>query len=684
MKKPARSKVQRKSAQGFVLLLIILSILTIGAVSLLVVLSAKAVNSDRQLRQNDADIKTLMTAKASLQGYLVQTTDGGSGFRLGNLPMPDILNSGPTPAKGTVIEYDGFSDSDLSRAMQCLSTGTNGLPGVPPGTTSLQSNQRCLGKFPWRTLNLDVGNPSANDPLGQVPWMAISANLNYWDKCLAKFNSEVLNWTWSAAATSCPATPNTIPYPWMTVVDQFGNIASNRVAAVLIMPGSPIQTGNRIQSRTTANPGYPSDYLDAIALPLGCSTTCTATYDNADLKNIFVQIPSGTRYPAASESASLAGQPIKFNDVLIYITIDELMPYVERRVLSEMSAAIKDSKVKTGTYPWAAAFSAPANYSAFSSVPSASFGLFPFFNSTTPPFQSDFDWQINSVPALAKKCVSVQTGPTRYIDINQNLRADYYSGSINKGAARGPTSICQWNGIPTSGNANLDCSYSYTSASPNNKSFTLYSDAACTAIAASGSPQTYDVTRTVSVNALPIKCNLANLAVSYQAADVSRPQGITWACSNVVAGSVFDVSASDSVSIPIPPLSQAGSFLVSGTSKSISLSNLRYQPPMPTWFYNNDWYLTAFYALSPSKAPSPIIPCGPISQLTSGNGAVDAVVILAGSRLPLPTPTQTRPSANLANYLEMPNLTGGTTCSFASSNSNITSSSNDQVLVVAP
>jgi hypothetical protein len=686
MKKLASGDAQRRTAQGFVLLLIILSILTIGAVSLLVVLSAKAVNSDHQLQRNDADIKTLMAAKASLLGYLVQTTDGGSGFRLGNLPIPDILNSGPTPAKGTVIEYDGFSDGDLGRANQCLSNGTNGLPGVSAGATSLRSNQRCLGKFPWRTLNLDVGNPSANDPLGQVPWMAISANLNYWDKCLAKFNSDVLSWTWSAAAASCPASPNTIPYPWITVVDQFGNIASNRVAAVLVMPGGPIQTGNRIQSRTTANPGYASDYLDAISLPLGCSITCAAAYDNAGLTNVFIQIPAGTRYPAASENASLAGQPVKFNDVLIYITIDELMPYVERRVLSEMSAAIRDSKVKTGTYPWAAAFPtiAPSDYSAFGSAPGKPFGLFPFFNSSiASPYQSDFDWQINAVPGLAKNCVPVQAGPTRYIDINQNLRTDYYAGSINRGSASGSASTCQWNGIPASGNVNLDCRYSYSIPSPNYKSFTLYSNAICTTIAASGSPKIYDVARTVTVVAQPV-CNRANLVVSYQGADATHPQRLTWVCSSVVSSSVFDVSVSDSIAIPTPPSSQAGAFLVSGTSKNVSVSNLRYQPVMPTWFYNNNWYLAAFYAVSPSNAPSAITPCGLISQLKSGNTPADAIVMLAGSRLPVSAPTQARPSATLANYLEMPNLTGGTTCSFASSSANVTSGSNDQVLVVAP
>lgn len=691
MKRWTRIQGSRKSAHGFVLLLIILAILTIGGVSLLVILGARAASSDRQTQQAIEDNKTLMAAKAALLGYVVQTTDGGSGYRLGNLPTPDILNKLPTAAKGTVIEYDGYSDGD--GANQCLSNIANGLPGVSPGLSSLKPTQRCLGKFPWRTLNLDVGNPSANDPLGQVPWLAISANLNTRDRCLDKLNSDVLNWVPTSGGICPVVAVNQIPYPWMTVVDQFGSVLSNRVAAVLIMPGSPIQTGNRNQSRTQTNPGFVSDYLDAISIPLGCSTTCTATFDNAALTNTFIQIPSGVRYPSSAEDAALRGQSLKFNDVLIYITIDELMPYIERRVLSEMSAAVKDSKSKTTTYPWAASFptTAPSDYSAFASAPVTAFGLFPFFNSSiTVPYQSDFDWQINAVPALAKNCVPVQTGPTRYLDINENLRADYYSASTNRGSASGPTSTCQWDGIPTTGNASLDCRYTYSSTSPNNKLFTLYADSTCTAIAVSGSPKMYDVARTVSVNAQPIKCNVTNvnpalnLVPSYQAADATHPQRMTWSCPYVVAGSIFDVSANDSITVPIPPFSQTGSFLVSGINKDITLSNLRYQPLMPTWFYNNDWYLSAFYAVSPSKAPSAITPCGSISQLTSGNSPADAVVILAGSRLPVSAPTQTRPSASAADYLEAPNLAGGTTCNFASSSANVTSSSNDRVLVVAP
>jgi hypothetical protein len=683
MKRWIRIQGHRKSAHGFVLLLIILAILTIGGVSLVVILGAKAASSDRQLQQAIEDNKTLIAAKAALLGYVVQTTDGGSGYRLGNLPTPDILNKLPTAVKGTAIEYDGYSDGE--GANQCLSNIANGLPGVPPGLSSLKPTQRCLGKFPWRTLNLDVGNPSANDPLGQVPWLAISANLNSRDRCLAKLNSDVLNWVPTSGGT-CPVVAlNQIPYPWMTVVDQSGSVLSNRVAAVLIMPGSPIQTGSRNQSRTQTNPGFASDYLDAISIPLGCSTTCAATFDNAALTNTFIQIPGGVRYPSSAEDATLREQPLKFNDVLIYITIDELMPYIERRVLSEMSAAMKASRAKTGTYPWAASFSTPANYSAFSSTPGTSYGLFPFLIPNLL-YQSDFDWQIYSVPTLSKKCVLAQASPNRFIDANEKLRADFYSTSSGtldiKGSATGAASQCFWKEIPTVGNADFDCEHADTSTL--NKAFIVYTDSACTSVAATGSPMNYGVARTLSVYISGSLCSVSNLAVSFQPADAANPQRYSRECSSAISSSSFLITAKDLITIPVPPSTQEGNISESGKSKKVALRNVRYQPVMPTWFYDNNWYLSAFYAVSPSKAPSPIIPCGSISQLTSGNSPADAVVILAGSRLPVSTPTQTRPSASAADYLEAPNLAGGTTCNFASSSAKVTNSSNDQVLVVAP
>jgi len=691
MKIPANKKSLKRPAQGFVLLLIVLTMLAIAGVVFLNGVGTSLSGSQRQVAQAQAANDVLMAAKAALLGYVVQTADGLGG-RLGNLPMPDILN-----AAGSAIQYDGYGDGPL--ANKCLASNVpNGVPGVISGTSAPANFQRCIGKFPWLDFNLDIGNPATNDPVGQVPWLAISGNLNAWDTCLPKLNSDALNWPF-AASSSCPSAPNTIPYPWLKVIDQNG-VINDRVVAVLIMPGPPIETEGRTQSRLAPHPNI-SEYLDAISLPLGCVSSCTGTYDNADLSNVFVQIPLGTKYPTNAENAALAGQIVKFNDVLVYITIDELMPYLEKRVLSEMSAAVKDSKSKTGTYPWAAAFSNPTDYSnsKFMTTPGTPFGLFPFFESSNhTPYQSNFDWKINSVSPPGKVCVPVQASPNRFVDINQHLKADFYLGGNNFGSASGASSTCEWNEIPTvTKDASLICNYSDTSSLPN-KSFILYTNSACTTIASGGlpiSPKSYTVSRTVTaiidakcrVNVIPPLPNPLNkLTTSYQPADNIYAQRLTWACANVKSG-VFTVTGSDTITVAMPPPMPVGTFSEDGVGKNVTVSNLRYQPIMPTWFYNNDWYLTAFYAVAPSKAPSPVTPCGITTQLSAGaNSGGDAIVMLAGSRLPnLPAvPTQMRPSPSLDQYLESPNLTAGTNCVFSPSGITTTPTSNDQVLVISP
>ena len=628
--KPHEIRVHTKQ-RGIVLLFVVLILLAIGATTLFVGIASNNAVLARQQQRAGTDNETLLAAKSALIGWLVQKTDGGSGSRLGNLPTPDSL------AYGT---YSGRSDTLTGQ--KCLSNSGTGLPGIALGLSG-NVNLRCLGKFPWRDLSLELAQAEAHDPIGNVPWLAVSANLIWWEKCLAILNSDILNWTYPGSFTSCPSAAGVLPYPWLTVRDENGNVLSNKVAAVLILPGPPIATGNRTQARSAASPGNPADYLDAISLPLGCSLSCAATYDNADLTNQFIRIPPGTRYPNNAEDASKAGQALAFNDTLIYLTIDELMPFIERRVLSEMSAAIKDSKVKTGSYPWAATFASPVSYAPFKSSPGTSSGLFPFFIANSLSFNTDFNWQISGVSTLAKSCVRVLTGPSRYVDIRQYVRTDFYSGSTNNGVVTGAS--CYWKGIPSSGLGELECDpYSSTAGSPFNKAFTLYSNNTCTTVNAA-SPINFNVTRTVSVNLTP-KCSVAspgNLLGSYQPADLTRTQRFTWACNSVSSStSVFTAGASDTISISISPFSRTGAFSISAVGLNASISNMRYQPLMPTWFYSNEWYKTALYSVAPSKAPGAVSPCGAAQLLTAGtNSNVDAIALLAGAKLPSQA---TRPS----------------------------------------
>ncbi len=647
-------------------MLILLTVLTVGGTVIAVKLATSASEAQQAGAAPKGDI--LAMSKSALLGYFVRTTTGGTGVRLGNLPTPDSLGDG---------SYNGSSDGD-----RCLSNTTTGLPSV----TGDNANKRCLGKIPWRDLEIDLGSVDANDPLGRVPWLAISANLSFWDTCLAKINSDILNWSYSVYA--CPAAAGALPHPWLTVRNETGAIISDRVAAVLILPGGPLATETRTQSRTPASPGNPGDYLDSIRLPLGCSA-CTITYDNAGMNHEFIAIPPGMRYPSTAEDVSKRDQPIPFNDRLIYITIDELVPILEKRVLGEMASALRDVVTKKGAgYPWAADFVAPSSYADFLSKPPRLAGLFPFMvdpQTPSPPdpypgMVSGFSWNVTGVSAPAKNCVRVQTTPTtRWMNVRENMHTNIMSES-----ASGTTSTCVWKG-----GKSVDCSQPLYTKNIN-KTFTRFtSSARCTAGTPVADTASYSVARSIQIlpSDIDLSCNTAP-TVTYIAATSSQPQLWSWQCTSVTGTSRMMVSMTDVVSYPISPFSSSYTISITSASSTTTMSNLRYQPQMPYWFYDNEWYKTAYYALSPSVAPAVgSTDCGAATTLTVGGSSVaTALVLQAGARLPvLPaTPTQTRPSASLANYAEGINATSPGNCQFESVGKPVNSTYNDQLLVVAP
>ena len=191
-KMPVRPTKLTKS-DGFVLLLIVLSLMAIGGTIFLMGLGSGLGGAERSAARRVAAGDTLAQARLALLGYAVRETNGGTGYRLGNFPTPDSLANG---------QYDGTSDGD-----KCLSNSGTGIPPI----TGNSANKRCVGKFPWKDFSLDLGVVDANDPLGRVPWLAISANLSFWDNCIEVLNSDVLNAV--SAAYTCPSAAGALPHP---------------------------------------------------------------------------------------------------------------------------------------------------------------------------------------------------------------------------------------------------------------------------------------------------------------------------------------------------------------------------------------------------------------------------------------------------------------------------------------
>lgn len=658
---PTRTHKNRTSQLGLTFVLILVALLGIGGLLLFAGLSATTIQ--RATERSDAEHKTLEHAKQALLGYLLRATDGGRGYRLGNFLTPDVMNSAHTS-----IQYDGKTDEKW-----CLSATSSGFPAISILTDTKAPNQRCLGKVPWQNLGLDLSTTETNDPFGQVPWMAISANLNTWDTCLARLNSDLANWTVDSSA-ACPASGNTVPYPWLTVVDQNSNVLSNRVALVLIMPGTPIQTGSRTQLRTPANPGGPRDYLDTVSLPLGCVSSCVGVFDNAGLMNTFVQIPRGIRIPATAEDTSKIGQPIPFNDELIYLTVDDIIKVLEERVTSEMATAVRKFKADTGSYPWAADFISPNNADAFLSKPTKLVGLLPFFVGEaggTPPggyptFPTRLDWTVAGLPNPSlRDCQQVQSGPARWINTLQGITSAVGAA----GSLDATTTKCTWKGR---GGLSCDGTIPPTTLS---RQYAAYKNKPDCNNDKNGVNTNFSLDRSISV-AISSTCRAPTVQFTpASATDVARWD---WACDKQIAASTFNIEVKDVFSTSP---GATGAHLFAGGTLNVAARNMRYQPPMPYWFYENDWYKTAFYALPRAAASGASADCGAAGTLTLGTRTINTPIVqLAGRNLT----GNTRPSSLLTDYLESANATGVTDCKFEDSGKKITNTYNDQIRIVTP
>lgn len=323
---PSSGHIQRGAA--FIVMLVILIMgVTVALVSTLN-------KATIQIARNDRNAELLAQAKEAVMGYALNGT--GTSQRPGDLMRPDVLGES-TP------NYDGSSDGCLN-----INNFPSGLPTAPiPAATDL----RCIGRLPWKDYGMSVGAKSENDPTGIMPWYAVSSN--FFDLNIP-VNSELLNRTTG----------------WITVRDMNGNILSDRVAFLLIIPGTPLSS----QSRSLSPLGSANEYLDRITVPNGCTTPCVpGTYSNYDMRdeantaNSQFGFIMGEEHRWIDDPAS-PGKKIddanyQFNDKLLYVTIDELMLLIEKRIAREVKNCLDDYATSSkDKYPWAAPLSDTSNY----------------------------------------------------------------------------------------------------------------------------------------------------------------------------------------------------------------------------------------------------------------------------------------------------------------------------------
>lgn len=180
-------------------------------------------------------------------------------------------------------------------------------------------NNLLLGQFPWLqeggacpVINI---NASSRDGSGERLWYAVAPSM------VRHTNNTGLGPNLQNAAN------------FISLYDHLGNLLSNRVAFIIFSPGKPLPGQNRL-NRSASN------FLDSYDVP------GTGVISNADSNLSFVKAPvSGL-----------------FNDRLVYMTIDDLMPSLINRVMLEYYRLIIKYKTDNGYYPYPALFPDYTNF----------------------------------------------------------------------------------------------------------------------------------------------------------------------------------------------------------------------------------------------------------------------------------------------------------------------------------
>lgn len=310
----------RNKQSGSALLAFLLILVTSASYVLVKELNA----SVRRENSGTNTAKSLNEAKNAILGWSISNP-----VYPGILPMPD-RGDGDN-------EYDGDSD--------CYTAGPIG-------------NNLLLGKLPWKDVGSGckdggklaglqiyaglVDNPSTatvnelwTDSAGKVFWYAASHNLVYETPAYPQISLALLETDTN----------------WITVRDKNGCIISDRVAFVVIAPGTAILN----QDRSSGAPAA-SNYLDSITT--SGSYTCPdttviadgTTFSNSDTDQDFVSYKGFRTTIDASES---------YNDQLVFVTIDELMDALKKRVLNEAGNILSAYHNNYGALPWLTAFADP-------------------------------------------------------------------------------------------------------------------------------------------------------------------------------------------------------------------------------------------------------------------------------------------------------------------------------------
>src|SRR5450830_239247 len=281
-------------------LILIAFILGLGVTAYLI----KTMNTITLAQQRDEKTyKALADAKAALIAWAVSHPNYP-----GQFPFPDRSGGGG---------YDGKSDCYTGTFQYSFLLGQ--LPIVGQSNPCIQPHTGLGGDW--------------TDAQGNRLWYAVSRNLVH--QYQSPSSNPIIN----------PNIVNDPSYSWLKVLDRNGNLVSNRVAAVIIAPGEALP--GQVRGLTAGA----SAFLDSFKI--GAATYSNASYASSD--EDFVLGEDTKSVPLSDTSFQ---KPYFFNDKLVYITIDELMDALQKRVGEQVKASLKAYYSANLYYPYAANFDA--------------------------------------------------------------------------------------------------------------------------------------------------------------------------------------------------------------------------------------------------------------------------------------------------------------------------------------
>lgn len=236
---------------------------------------------------------------------LLYSVVGGLSATQQKLADANDTNSALAQAKEALIGYAASSSNPAS--LPCPDRNDPVSQPVFYGYESASCAN--LGRLPFKTLGL----AELPDRDGERFWYAVSTSFR---KDIGTANSD---------------TSGTI-----TVVDSNGNTVATDVVAVIIAPGAPLpRVGtSSTQNRSASNYLVATEYLDNTA------TTDNASFNDDTNKSIV-----------AGPAMNTQGEIIA-NDRIAYITRNELMAVIEKRVGKEVTTCLSAYAATNGVYPW--------------------------------------------------------------------------------------------------------------------------------------------------------------------------------------------------------------------------------------------------------------------------------------------------------------------------------------------